>query len=120
MVKQYIAKKYEGDDTGFTFVTDGDMTSDEQVAGTVKASAAHDAVVEAFDYWLADSLENPEEAPALREKAIKLIDGLADAGAAFGFDGWEQNGCAAPTSFLLVLDTKSKMVYGVDLNPCIE
>ena len=121
MVHQYIEKKYEADAAGYKFVSDADsLTSDEQVAGTLKSAAAHDAVLDAFDGWMADSLENPEEAPALRQKAEKLIDGLIDAGAAFGFDGFEQNGCAAPTAFLLVLDPKEKTVYGVDLNPCIE
>ena len=40
--------------------------------------------------------------------------------AVFGFDGYEQNACAASMSYLLVIDPKNQRGYGIDLNPCEE
>jgi hypothetical protein len=38
----------------------------------------------------------------------------------FGTDGFQQSGCAAPTVYLLVVDTAGKTVDGVELTPCDE
>lgn len=38
----------------------------------------------------------------------------------FGYDAMAQNGCAAPTTHLLVIDPERETVAGVDLFPCRE
>jgi hypothetical protein len=124
MVKQYIAAKYGEDPelgSEYKFVSNAkSFEMDTQIAGTVSASVAKAEVLGAIDGWMSDWLEDDAKAAALRAKAVKLMDTLIASGAAFGFDGFEQNGCAAPTTFMLVLDPKTHHVYGVDLNPCSE
>ena len=51
-------------------------------------------------------------------KAKTQLEAIATAGGTFGFSGFAQNGCATPTSLLLVIDPKTSTVYGVYLNPC--
>lgn len=48
------------------------------------------------------------------------IQRLVQLGVTFGYDAWQQNGCAAPTPYLLILDPKTKTVYGMNLYPCQE
>lgn len=106
MVKEYIAKKYEYDTEifkGYRFVKDAtSLTVDEPVAGLLKTSAVLHEV---------RSGEGTEAVEADFKALLKTQ-------AVFGFDGFEQNACAAPTPFLLVLDPANKTVYGIDLSPC--
>lgn len=55
-----------------------------------------------------------------RERAGSAVRALALRGFALAFDGWAQNGCAAPTAKLLVVDPESGGVRGVDVTPCRE
>lgn len=112
-VKQYIFAKYK-DDTDiakeYKFVAGAkELATDQPIAGTVAKPVALDAVA-AIDGFSRRQIDF----------AKALIGEIDDAGGAFGFDGFEQNGCAAPTPFLLILDLKGKKVYGLDLAPCSE
>ena len=90
MVKEYIAAVSD-EPARYELVTDGELTQDERIAGTVSAATARAAVVDAL---------TDDDGDVGRGRAV--IDALIAAGAVFGFDGFEENGCAAPTSFLLV------------------
>lgn len=92
--------------------------------------AHHANIVRDYE-WLEDAIELrsdeltagtllPEAVPGLvpGAAASAVATRLVAAGARFGFDGLWQNGCAAPTELLLVLDTASGTVYGIDLHPC--
>lgn len=118
-VKAYIKAKYEDDrDIGgdYKFVENGDeLVEDEEIAGTFKTETAFQLVDEAIaDYYDDKSSEDR------RAKVRELLETIAKQGGTFGFDGFEQSGCAAPTPWLLVIDKNHKTVYGIDLNPCSE
>ena len=84
---------------------------------------AEPQALEAVRETAEDGLEwvwEPEERAAKAAELRATFDALVLRGAVFGFDGWEQNGCAAPTYLLLVLDTATPFVYAIDLNPCDE
>jgi hypothetical protein len=82
---------------------------DEQVAGLFSSPAV------AVDQAVAMFKDDPSQ------KDLKgHLETLKDLGVVFGTDGFEQNGCAAPTPYLLVIDTVGKTVDGIDLGPCEE
>lgn len=113
MVKQYIFAKNAGDKElaqGYRWVSNSSkLTSDEQVAGTLLYRSAKSEF---------KGIEGLSEKQATF--AQELITEIHNLGGSFGFDGFEQNGCAAPTFFLLILDVEGKKVYGIDLSPCTE
>jgi hypothetical protein len=119
MVKGYIAARYADDPEigdGYKFVEDArELDTDTQLAGTMKKDVAIERAFASIQGWF------DEEASSAHMKRVRAaLDKLAASGASFGFDGFEQNGCAAPTAFLLVIDAAGKHVYGIDLNPCSE
>lgn len=112
MVKGYIAAKYK-DDTDLSEAYDyvensKTLAIDTQIAGTVSLQTA----IANFggEGWTAKQTKYAES----------LLREIAAAGGSFGFDGFEQNACAAPTPFLLVIDPKGGQVFGIDLSPCQE
>lgn len=121
MVKSYIKAKYADDEelgAGYRYQDNGtNLLADEQVAGTLSSDVALRASLDTVGTWYENMETNVGEQKA---KVRAIFDKLSAAGATFGFDGFEQNACAAPTSFLLVIDAANKHVYGVDLNPCEE
>lgn len=122
MVKSYVAAKYADDPDlrdGYTYQENAAaLSEDEQVAGTLTNEVAIAQALDSVKGWYSDEDDAASKAHLAKVKAA--LDAIVKAGGTFGFDGFEQNGCAAPTAFLLVLDAKSQMVYGVDLNPCQE
>jgi hypothetical protein len=120
LVKSYIDKKYADDPElrdGYTFEENAaDFAMDEQRAGTFAKDVAMANALATIDAWFDG--EDEHDAHMTRVRAV--LDKLAATGASFGFDGFEQNACAAPTAFLLVVDSAAKRVHGVDLNPCEE
>ncbi|MBI3017637.1 MAG: hypothetical protein HYY62_06565 [Deltaproteobacteria bacterium] len=87
--------------------------------GTLKTSVA----VKEVSYeapWIAKDPANPEEVRKLQHKIVDHVGLLILSGAEFGFDAHAQNGCAAATPYLLILDTKLQKVYGIDLHHCTQ
>ena len=126
-VKAYIRAKYR-DDTeigdAYTFVDKGDtLVEDQTIAGTLETETALklvDAAIASY-YDGYDKTADPDAtAKARRAKVRELLEIIAKQGGTFGFDGFEQSGCAAPTPWLLVIDRSHETVYGIDLNPCRE
>lgn len=119
LVKAYIKKKYQemsapelGD--SYKYIQDSrTLPVDQDVAGVLKADEAKKIVLDSISYIRADD-------PTGYDKISGLMDELIKAGAAFGFDGFEQNACAAPSPFLLIIDQKGQQVIGIDLTPCEE
>lgn len=111
LVKEYIMNALGGDTKEiFRFVENWNkpLVVDTPIAGTLTTERASTEIMESKVGTLKEA------------KVNSLVKKLIQAGAKFGFDGFEQNGCAAPTPFILIIDAESEMVYGVDLNPCSE
>ncbi|MBW2528860.1 MAG: hypothetical protein JRI23_32090 [Deltaproteobacteria bacterium] len=123
MVRQYLEDLYYGDEEmleEYQYVENSPSWYwDEPIAGTIQAQVVMDEAVGQLE-WLYEWSHEPEEIAQIQDQATRAIQSLISAGAVFGFDGYEQNYCAAPTSMLLVLDTAESHVYGVDLSPCTE
>jgi hypothetical protein len=124
MVREYIldTNDYEEEEVReykFTWWSK-EIYVDEQVAGTLKFGAAIRAVTEGTDFL--DLYENNEHNKNIkrRRRAQAIMRQLKKKGAVFGFDGFWQSACAAPTPMLLIMDKKNRFVYGIDLNPCME
>lgn len=83
---------------------------DAEVVGLLKVETARSEFAYAMEH---NAIQDKGAASALFER-------LVQAQAQFGFDGFQQNGCAAPTPYLLVLDVEGKLVFGIDLNPCYQ
>jgi len=115
MIKEYIAAEYEDLADGFEYSENAPgLETDTETAGTITTKVASGEVDGALvnisdDSWAGSHVD-----------AQNAIDAIAKAGGTFGFDGFNQNGCAAPTPMLLVLDPKTKTVYSIDLSPCEE
>jgi len=125
LVKAYITAKYADDPdmaAGYTWTPDAaHIVTDEHAAGTLSTQAALAGALDAVSAWYAEAGERGAEAEKARLETIKgAIESASAGGAVFGFDGMEQNGCAIPTTFLLVLDPASGRGYGIDLTPCSE
>ena len=124
LVKSYIKAKYADDPEmaeGYELRSEAPaMLADEQVAGTLTKAVALRDSLETVGLWYQDWEETAAAKKARLDRVKAAIEKAAAAGAVFGFDGYEQNGCAAPTSYLLVLDPKNQRGYGIDLNPCEE
>jgi hypothetical protein len=89
--------------------------SDVQVAG-IFAPSAIPAMIDEATKDVDDTFQDDKTSKTVKEH----LDNLVKLGVLFGTDGFQQNGCAAPTIFLLVVDTAGKTVDGVDLTPCDE
>ncbi len=118
LLRTYLAKKYEGDEdvlAAYTYEPKlAKLPVDQRVAGVFASpDVAIDLAVKALASWNEGDTKQTE---AVRAHLVKL----ASLGVAFGTDGFEQNGCAAPTPFLLVIDPIGKTVDGIDLGPCEE
>lgn len=121
LVKSYIKAKWDDDPdmvSSYTYQANApSLVEDEPVAGTMTKDVAVEEAVAAVTHWY--DVRDPA-ADGRIAKVRSLLEAMDHGGASFGFDGFAQNGCAAPTAFLLVIDPKAKVVYGVDLNPCEE
>lgn len=119
MVKEYIRKKYKGDKESYEaykFLQNAPgMQTDEQVAGTLTHQTAVSNVIDTIRYNYPKELVEKQVG-----KARHLMESLIEEGAEFGFDGFEQNGCAAPSPFLLVIEKEKGRVSGFELEPCQE
>lgn len=121
-IKAYVDYEYDSDPedgTDFKFVSDADgFDIDDEVAGTFTLDVAIKEVLAAID---GNDQTHDENITVNRgDEVTALMKSIAAAGGTFGFDGFGQNGCAAPTAMLLVVDPTDKTVYAVDLNPCSE
>lgn len=110
LIKEYVRDHIDAgwvDD--YTFVEEADgLEVDEMIAGTLAGGVPEAEVAAAL------AGDEPERA------ALAILAEMRAAGGTFGFDGFWQNACAAPTPFLLVMDTRRGFVEGIDLNPCVE
>jgi hypothetical protein len=114
LLKQYLDSKYKNDpDLRSYFLTLKDSkkwTFDNFIAGTWPQKDVLNRIAEV----LPENQKNRDEILKLFSKILK------NSNLRFGYDGFEQNGCAAPTAFLLVLDTLEGRVDGIDLIHCQE
>jgi hypothetical protein len=92
-----------------------DFPSDQQIAGTFASSAVNGMISEA-----AKEVEDTFQDGDTSKKVKQHLQNLQGLGVLFGSDGFQQSGCAAPTIYLLVIDTAGKTVDGVELTPCDE
>jgi hypothetical protein len=53
-------------------------------------------------------------------KAQSAFERLVLNGAIFGYDGSQQNGCAAPTDFLLIINPHESTVFTLETTPCTK
>lgn len=112
MVKGYIKAKYKDDEyvgNQYKYVRNAkNFTVEETVAGTISLKTAKTGL--SSENWSKRQIDYYQS----------LLEEISEAGGSFGFDGYEQHGCAAPTTFLLIIDPDGQTVYGVDLEPCSE
>jgi hypothetical protein len=114
LLNHYLDSKYKNDPdlrSYFLILKDSKKwTFDNFVAGTWPQKD----VVTRIDEVLPEKQKN-------RDEILKLFSKLLEnPNLQFGYDGFEQNGCAAPTAFLLILDNLKGRVDGIDLVPCQE
>ena len=119
MVRAYIEHKYQDDRNVFKnyrFVSNAnDTVVDQEVAGTLDRARVLPIVEDSLSRW------SQATGSDLSSKSLPMFSSLLKMkNLEFGFDGFEQNGCAAPTEFLLILDKSTGEVDGIDLNPCEE
>jgi hypothetical protein len=119
LVKMFI-KHSESDDPealkGYKFETAlKGFPSDEQKAGTFAPASVNGMISDA-----AKTVEDTFQDGDTSKKVKQHLQTLQGLGVIFGSDGFQQNGCAAPTTYLLVIDTADKTVDGIDLAPCDE
>ena len=114
LLKHYLDSKYKNDpDLRSLFLTIKDSkkwTFDNFIAGTWPQKDVFTRVQEV----LPEKQKNRDEILNLFTKLLE------NPNLQFGYDGFEQNGCAAPTAFLLILDNLRGRVDGIDLIPCQE
>jgi hypothetical protein len=123
MVEEYLQDLYFGDEETYeeySYVADASQWHwDDTIAGTIQAQVVIEEATGQLE-WLYEWSHEPEQIAEIQDRATRALQSLISAGAVFGFDGYAQNSCAAPTSMLLVLDTADTYVHGVDLSPCTE
>src|SRR5262249_53302007 len=83
---------------------------DTKAAGTVSNEVA----------WRTIAADSKALSAADKAKAKRAFDALSEMGAVFGYDGFQESGCAAPTDYMLVIDVSGKKVYTIELTPCDE
>lgn len=122
MVRQYVEIMYE-DAHGFVFVENShQFVADERTAGTMQAAAVVERLyrnLESLRRSSTPSVASASTPDVLEDETSGLVETLAASGAVFGFDGFNQSFCAAPTEMLLVLDRTQQMVHTVDIWPCL-
>ena len=126
MLKEYLQVKYGADaaDYKIDLKATGINQDTSEVGLISKATAYNEVTGQLLDDDTVDyAKENGKQAVDFLTMLQEVRYGLRFAnqyGAVYGYDASEQNGCAAPTPYLLILDPKSKIVYGIDLFPCHE
>lgn len=119
MLKDYVEIQHECSSDEFSYLfNQTEMTADEKTAGTMLKSKVFGAVNKYLISWYSEDEEI--NLPEMLNKTNISLRNLIKMGAEFGFDGYWQNGCAAPTYYLLIIDKNRQMVEGIDLNPCEE
>lgn len=121
-IKAYVDHEHGSDPvkgSAFELVENADAFAfDAPVAGTFTTDVAIREVLAAID---GNDKTHDENVSVNRGDEVRgIMESIAAAGGSFGFDGDGQNGCAAPTAMLLVIDPADATVYAVDLNPCSE
>jgi hypothetical protein len=116
MVSEFLHRKYGDRAAHYRFVADAEVVQvDAPVAGTLRVGGALAVVASGVEFI--GALGAPD--PVLTGRARGLVHRLAsEPGVVFGFDGLAQSHCAAPTEYLLVLDTLARTAHGIELNPC--
>lgn len=123
MVREYLLITYEYDEEevkAYEFIWwSTEVYADERIAGFLTFDTAIQAVTEGTLYL--DGYENNwhNRNRKRRRRAQAIMKRLRTKGVFFGFDGFWQNACAAPTPMVLIIDKKDRFVYGIDLNPCL-
>ncbi len=117
MLQEYMDTFYEPDDWEI-LENEPAFDVDTSTAGTVTVQAAHAAVRRGI-VWMWESSDE-DSIPRRQDEASAALDAIVEAGGILAYDGAGQNGCAAPTLMLLVIDVKAGYVYGIDLEPCDE
>jgi hypothetical protein len=116
MVHDYLLKYYgsESEMPKYQFVSKLDhIPVDELWAGTLLPEAALNEAVRA-----AQLSDRAIKGGGLASEAQQIFYRLFRKNAVFGFNGLAQNGCAAATAFLLIIDPVSGTADGIDLYPC--
>lgn len=121
MIFRYLYTTYNAEDVkNFKIVHDAnEITTDQQIAGTLTVKGAIKEVRGGVDYML--SLEDvhtdvkPEAKKHWKDDCDAALRKLVELGCSFGFDGDRQN--EGPTPYLLICDPKTHTVYGLELSP---
>jgi len=126
MLKEYTQVKYadQSEDYSFNFKATG-MNEDANEAGLFSQGVAYGEVMTQLldEDKLNEAQQNGKEALDYVKRVQDVRNALETAnryGAIYGYDAGEQNGCASPTPYLLILNPKTKTVYGINLYPCQE
>ncbi len=126
MVRDYLQVRYQGDRSiidSFQIVLQATaIAADRSEAGMIDMSVAEQEVNREIDRRMKEasglSAEKQNALAAQAALARQALSHLVRAEVGFGYDGREQNGCAAATSYLLIFDGQSQRVFGIDLEPC--
>jgi hypothetical protein len=116
-LKDYVKQANKDDPdsvSGFSYhLNASGIETDTQAVGTISNADAWSTI----RHDLSDYLQG---SAAGKAKAKKAFDALTSQGVVFGYDGWQESGCAAPTDFLLLIDPHGKTVFTLELTPCDE
>jgi hypothetical protein len=121
MLEDFLAEAHPDEDPSeFEFLPDAEeFETDVQKLGLVSSELARGQVQGSIEFYF-ENWDEVDDVSKRVDAAGKLMDSLRDGGAKFGFYGWDQHGCAAPTNVLLVLSPEDKKVWAVELDPCSE
>jgi hypothetical protein len=121
MLEDFLAEAHPDEDPSeFEILPEAEsFETDVQKLGLVSYEVAKAQVEGSIEYYF-ENWEDVTDVAKRVETAGTLMKSLRDGGAKFGFYGWDQHGCAAPTNVLLVLSPANKKVWAVELEPCSE
>ncbi len=105
MVKEYIEKKYPGEE--YTFEENAKDVDDSAVAGTCSASVGISLIQGTADTWYNEDGEGKDKSKVIEKAAERLRRHKLP----FGFEGGAQGWGGSPASYVLLLDTECKAVH---------
>lgn len=115
MIREYLYQVYTTDiDEYLEFVTFHDDFEDYK-AGHLDPKKAIKAISSQLRFFWKDT-QRPGDYNKTAEKVARALDSLSKKNAAFGFDGYRQGWGGMPVVYLLIVDTGTKTVFGLDLS----
>ena len=119
MLREYAHSRYENSNLDLQLEVKINSEQLEVNGNAVGTITAKEAAMQALANIPSEDISE-QQYNSRKAEISQAIQDLQTQGAVFGFDAVSQNACATASPFLLVLNTKSAVIYGVELQPCHE